>query len=204
MHPQVSTGCIPLPNSLLLSAPSWSDLPTVTGRGRGEKEREGEGEGEEGWEEEGVVERMFDPVWSWTQLSYLFLKKKLTLYICFVLLLSVLVFKTSNCHHPASSKLCVCVSVCMCVCMCAQMYICVHVCVYSGASVWWQMCVCQYCVFLVSVVFNLSMKCTRLGLIWERVLWDPTIIIIINGGPGLNPPHPPPHPTPCPHHKYAC
>ena len=123
VHPQVSTGCTPLPNSLLLSAPSWSDLPT--GRGRGEKEREGEGEGEEGWEEEGGVERMFDPVWSWTQLSC-FKKKKLTLYICFVLLLSVLVFNTSNCRHPASSKLCVCVHVCVHVC--ANVHLCACMC----------------------------------------------------------------------------
>ena len=48
--PSGQHSCTPLPNGLLLSlsAPSWSDLPTVTGRGRGEKEGEGEGEGGRG------------------------------------------------------------------------------------------------------------------------------------------------------------
>jgi len=92
----------------------------------------------------------------------------------------------------------VCVSACMPVCMCVCMHTythiylrhaCMHVhryvCVFGGwgADVWWQICVCQYCMLWCRLLFllflNLSIKCMPLGLIWKRVLKDPTIIIII-------------------------
>ena len=98
--------------------------------------------------------------------------------------------------------MCVCVYACVCVCVC--MHACVwcasHVCVHMQACACVCACVCVFlsvCVLgvgvgeclitnlyilipcvLMSVVFSLSMKCTHLGLILERALEDPTVIIM--------------------------
>ena len=86
---------------------------------------------------------------------------------------------TSSCLQLASSKsLCACVRARAFVRECARVCVCVCVCVFGGGRCLMKnLCVLILCV-LVSVIFNLSVKCTRLGFIWERVHQDATIIII--------------------------
>ena len=71
--------------------------------------------------------------------------------------------------------MCVCVCACVCVCVHVHACTCVCVCVYGwgrggrGRSLMMNLCKLTSCV-LMSVVFNLCMKSTHLGLISETVL----------------------------------
>ena len=88
--------------------------------------------------------------------------------------------------------MCVCVCVCerererehVCACLhaCVCVYVCMRACLYREGG--WCLMTNLYKIILcvsMSVVFNLSMKSMHLGLIGERVLKDPTAIIIISG-----------------------
>ena len=93
---------------------------------------------------------------------------------------------TSSCLQSASCKICVCVCMCVCVCVPACLCVCVsacthththiylrhacmhvhwYVCVFGGwgADVWWQICVCQYCMLwcrllIIFIIFKFEYK----------------------------------------------
>ena len=69
----------------------------------------------------------------------------------------------SNCLQPASSK-----TACVCTCACACVWIC-HQRICSPNRCRWQICVFWYCVCFYVSCFCLIVKCTCLGLVWERV-----------------------------------